>query len=173
MRIGVLLCALLAFAPPAASEELGISFVETENLRLQYWNELRALTPHAVRTFTNSLEWQRRILGWTPSEPTTVLLKDFSDYGTALAFVAPHSRLIFDVAPRSFAFETFPPGDPMLSFMNHEMVHIATGDAASQQDRSWRSFFFGKVHARAENPESLLYSYLTIPRWTAPRWYIE
>ena len=26
---------------------------------------------------------------------------------------------------------------------------------------------------QAQNPESLLYAYLTIPRFTAPRWYIE
>jgi len=172
VRIGVLLCALLVVAP-AAAEDLDISFVETEDLILPYGNELRALTPHAVRTFTNALEWQRRILGWTPSEKTTILLRDFADYGNAGAWVAPHSRLVFDVAPRSFAFETFPPGDPMLSLMNHEMVHIAMGDMAAQQDRSWRSFFFGKVFPRVENPESLLYSYLTIPRWTVPRWYLE
>ena len=65
MRIGVLLCALLVFAP-AAAEDLDISFVETEDLILPYGNELRFLTPHAVRTFTNALGWQRRILGWTP-----------------------------------------------------------------------------------------------------------
>ena len=27
--------------------------------------------------------------------------------------------------------------------------------------------------AQRQNPESLLYSYLTVPRFTAPRWYLE
>ena len=48
-----------------------------------YYDSLGYLVPHAVRTFTNSLAWQRRMFGWVPSEPTTVLLKDLADYGSA------------------------------------------------------------------------------------------
>jgi len=44
---------------------------------------------------------------------------------------------------------------------------------STEQDRRWRRFFLGKVAARPENPESLLYSYLTVPRFTVPRWYNE
>ena len=152
---------------------LGMSVVQTRDLKLFYFDPLDFLTPHAVRTYTNSLAWQRRIFGWTPSEPTTILLKDFADYGNAAAGVAPHDRLIFDVAPQSRAFETFPASERIVSLMNHEMVHIAQGDISSTEDRRWRHLFFGKVAAQAQYPESLLYNYLTVPRFTAPRWYIE
>ena len=47
------------------------------------------------------------------------------------------------------------------------------GDVASEQDRRWRRFFRGKVTPQTQHPESLLYSYLTVPRFTAPRWYLE
>ena len=138
---------------------LGMSVVQTRDLKLFYFDPLDFLTPHAVRTYTNSLAWQRRIFGWTPSEPTTILLKDFADYGNAAAGVAPHDRLIFDVAPQSRAFETFPASERIVSLMNHEMVHIAQGDISSTADRRWRRLFFGKVAAQAQYPESLLYNY--------------
>ena len=47
------------------------------------------------------------MLGWEPWEKTTVLLKDFSDYGNANASPIPRNTLRFDVAPVSYAFETF------------------------------------------------------------------
>ena len=108
-----------------------------------------------------------------PSEPITVLLKDLSDYGNAVTFAAPHSLLIFDIAPQSHAFETYPASERMFGLMNHELVHVAMNDVSSDEDRRWRRFFLGKVVPQSEHPESLLYSYLTVPRYTAPRWYLE
>ena len=173
---GVWLCTVFALmAASAAAEEssLGMSYVRTPDLQLIYFDSLRYLEPHTIRTFSNSLAWQRRTFGWVPSQPTTVLLKDLSDFGDVAAIVAPRSLLIFDVAPLSRAFETFPTSERMYTLMNHEMVHIATGDGATEQDRRWRRLFRGKVAASPENPESLLYTYLTVPRFTSPRWYSE
>jgi hypothetical protein len=173
---GHILFLLLALASAAAAAEespVDISGVETKNLRLYYYNYLSYLEPHAVRTFTNSLEWQRRMFGWVQSEPTTVLLQDFADYGNAYASAAPRGMLVFEISPMSRAFETNPASERMYSTMNHELVHVVQSDIASDEDRRWRRFFLGKVPARSENPESLLYSYLTIPRFTTPRWYSE
>ncbi|MEO8305444.1 MAG: hypothetical protein ABI724_15105 [Betaproteobacteria bacterium] len=171
-----LLCLLLALLPAAASADespLGISYVETKDLRLYYYDYLSYLAPHAVRTFTNSLAWQRRVLGWEPTESTIVLLQDFTDYGNAHTYSAPRNQLVFDIAPLSLAFETYPASDRIYSLMNHEMVHIVQGDMASEEDRRWRRFLLGKVWAQSKHPESLLYSYLTAPRLTSPRWYAE
>ena len=173
---GCILCLLLAFMPVAASADespVGISYVETKDLRLFYYDSLDYLAPHAVRTFTNSFEWQRRMFGWVPSQSTTVLLQDLSDYTIARAYSAPRSLLVFDIEPLSHAFETFPASERMYSLMNHEMVHIATGDISSEQERKWRRFFLGKVAVQSSHPESLVYSYLTVPRFTAPRWFTE
>jgi len=172
-RVSYLLLALMPLCAIAEDNPLGMSYVETKDLKLLYFDSLGYLAPLAVRTFTNSLEWQRRTFGWMPSETTFVLLKDFSDYGAAAALPAPHSRLVFDIGPLSHAFETYPASERLYSLMNHELVHIVQADMASTEDRRWRRFFLGKVDPQSANPESLIYSYLTIPRYTAPRWYIE
>ena len=91
---GCILCLLLAFASAAAVADespVGISQIDTPDLRLYYYESLSYLVPHAVRTFTNSHAWQRQMFGWVPSEPTIILLQDLSDYGNANTFSAPHS----------------------------------------------------------------------------------
>lgn len=172
----VVLCLSLAFGGLKAFGEdspVNISFVETSDLRLYYYNYLSFLEPHAVRTFTNSLNWQRRIFDWTPSERTIIELRDFADYGNAFADSAPHDRLAFDIGPLPHTFETFPASERLYSLMNHELIHEVQGDIANDQDRRWRKLFLGKVAPQEKNPESLLYSYLTVPRHTTPRWYSE
>jgi len=57
--------------------------------------------------------------------------------------------------------------------MSHELLHIVAADAAAPVDRRFRRLFAGKVGAIAEQPLSILYSYLTTPRLYAPRWYHE
>src|SRR5438552_5627040 len=166
--------ALGAGAHAAEQSPLGLSFIETKDLRLVYFDPtLTYLTPHAVRTFTNSLAWERRVLGWEPYEKTTVLLKDFSDYGNASATPLPRNTLRFDIAPVSYAFETYSASERLYSIMNHELVHVATTDISSEGDRAWRRFFRGKVFPQQPHPETLVYSYLTTPRFTVPRWYAE
>lgn len=173
---GRILCLLLALAPMIATADespVGISQLETDDLSLYFYDSLSYLAPHAARTFTNSFTWQRRMFGWVPSEPTTVLLQDFRDYGTAVAYSAARNTIVVDVAPLSLAFETFPASERMYGLMNHEINHVVQGDIASEEDRRWRRFFQGKVTAQSENPESILYNYLTVPRFAAPRWYLE
>ena len=174
---GRFLWLMLALIPLVAVAEeespVGISYVETKDLRLLYYDSLGYLVPHAVRTFTNSLAWQRRTLGWEPSESTFVLLQDFGDYGNAVTLSAPLNVLIFDVSPLSHAFETYPASERMYSLMNHELVHISTNNVATETELRWRRFFLGKVAPQRQNPESMLYNYLTVPRFVAPRWWLE
>jgi hypothetical protein len=170
-RAWLLLFALLSCA--AAADELGLSYVETKDARIVYFDWLRDLVPHTARTFTNALAWNRRMFGWTPSEPTTILLKDFSDYASALTIVAPRDLLVLDIAPMSHAFETYPATERMYTLLNHEMNHVAQGDGAGEPERRWRRFFRGKVPPISDSPETLLYTYLTVPRFTVPRWYAE
>lgn len=174
---GALAAAALMAGVAARAEEdnpLNLSLIETPDLRLVYLSPwLDYLTPHTIRTLTNAQRWQRERFGWTPSEPVTVFLKDFADYGNAGATVMPVNALRVEVSPAANAFETNPSSERMYSLMNHEMVHIANGDVANTQDRFWRGVFFGKVSAEAAHPESLLYSVLTVPRFNVPRWLLE
>jgi len=175
--LGRLLCAILAMLPLGASategSPVGISHVLTDRLGVYYYESLEYLAPYAVRTFTNALEWQRRMLGWTPSESTILLLQDRADYGSATTYAAPRTTLVFDVAPLSHAFETYPASERLYSLMNHELVHVAQDDVATAEDEHWRRLFLGKIIPQSRYPETLLYSYLTVPRFTAPRWYLE
>ncbi|HEY6087431.1 MAG TPA: hypothetical protein VIV84_06825 [Burkholderiaceae bacterium] len=100
-------------------------------------------------------------------------MKDFSDYGNGSAWAAPRNTIFFEVSPPSLTFETNSPSERIYSLMNHELVHVATSDVAASQDRFWRHLFSGKVTPNAQNPESLLYAYLTVPRFNVPRWYLE
>ena len=62
MRVRALCLLALAFASMAAAADkspLNMSYVETKDLRLIYFDALEFLVPHAIRTFTNSLEFQR------------------------------------------------------------------------------------------------------------------
>jgi hypothetical protein len=171
--VPILLLALLPAAASAEQSSLGLSYVRTNDLRLIYFDWLGYLAPHVVSTFTNSLEWQRKMFGWTPSEATTILLKDLSDYGNASTWAAPWNTMFVDVAPLSHAFETYPASERMYTLMNHELVHVAQADLANDEDRRWRKLFLGKIYPQSQNPETLLYSWLTIPRFNAPRWYNE
>jgi len=175
MRCCVFLIAL-ALMPSARAADVSPvqqSYVETKDLKLVYYDFLDYLVPYAVRTFTSSLAWQKKMFGWVPSESTTVLLQDFADVGNAHQYSAPRNKLVVEVAPIAHAFETFPATERMNFLMNHEMVHVVTGDMAAEEDLRWRRFFHGKVMPLAQNPETLLYSYLTVPRFNTPRWWNE
>ena len=167
--MAVLACVLLP-APVGAQ----LAKQEGSRLRMVYFEGAESyLVPYAVRTFFNSLEFQRRLLGYEPDTDITVLLADFEDYGNAGVSVVPRSIMMVQVAPLSFAFETIAANERMNTIMNHELVHVATMDQATKRDRRFRTLFGGKVNAISEQPETIFYSYLTAPRAAAPRWYHE
>jgi hypothetical protein len=164
-----------AHGPDGAAEggAMGLRFVRTPDLRLVHFEPLAYLAPYALGTFSGSLGWQRRMFGWQPSQSTTVLLKDFGDHGNAAAWAAPFNTVFIDVAPPSLAFETNASAERLYSLMNHELVHVASMDVADGRDRLFRRLFQGKVMPQAQNPESMLYGWLTQPRFHAPRWFHE
>ena len=151
-----------------------LSSVETDKLRLLYFDPTETyLVPRVIQTFHNSIERQQSILGYTPDEKVTVLLTDFSDYGNAGATSVPANSVIMDVAPIPLTFETSSTAERVETIMNHELVHISNTDQAATADLRARRFFAGKVLATPEHPETILYQYLTAPRKTSPRWYLE
>jgi hypothetical protein len=165
---------LLAGARPAQAEAFEMDVLETEDLRLLYFDPFQTyLTPLVATTFQNSLDFQRRVFDWTPREKSTVILTDLADYGNAGASASPRNGLIFFIAPPSHTLETLPGTERIYSTMNHELVHLANMDAATARDLRWRRFFAGKPRQTEEHPETILYNYLTVPRLSVPRWYLE
>jgi len=162
--------------PPVSSmfKEIDLSRIETSDLRLLYFDPSETyLTPYVARSFENSAAFQRQMFGWKPWDKTTVLLKDFADYGNAAARSSPNNAILVDIAPLSQEFETFSAGERFFTLMNHEPVHVATMDVWNKTDGAWRDFFHGKPMPLQDHPESILYNYLATPRVNVPRWYLE
>jgi hypothetical protein len=171
-RLSLIPMLLIAGVQTAESFEMDV--IETADMRLLYIDPLQTyLTPHTARSFHNSLEFQRVVFGWTPWDKTTVLLTDFRDYGNASAAASPFNGIMVDVAPLQHTFETIPATERMYLYMNHELVHVATMDGWNQQDKFWRRLFGGKPMPTEKHPETILYNYLTVPRLSVPRWYLE
>lgn len=169
----ILVCMAMATGPCLA-DSVGLSVLETEELRLLYSDPFQTyLVPHVTRSYHNSLAFQKDIFDWTPYEKPTILLTDFSDYGNAGALVSPHNMVIIDIAPHSRTLETTPSSERFFQLMNHELVHIANLDVSNENDRKWRRFFRGKPRQIPEHPETILYNFLATPRMNVPRWYTE
>ena len=148
--------------------------VESQDMRLLFFDPFQThLVPHVVRNFHNSLAFQKRVFDWQPQESSTVVLTDLSDYGNAGAGASPYNGVSIYIAPASRTLETMPSSERIFMIMNHELVHVANMDVANSRDMKWRRFFGGKPRQTDRHPESILYNYLTIPRLTSPRWYLE
>ena len=162
---------LLITSRPAAAQ---LTEERSPGLRLIYFDGTESyLVPHATRTALNSLAFQKKLFGFDPREDVTVLLLDLSDSGNAGAASVPNNLVSVQIAPLGFAFETLAANERLNVIMNHELVHVATMDQAAGSDRMFRRLFAGKVLPVAEQPESILYFYLTSPRVAAPRWFHE
>ncbi len=169
--LSALLTALLLCAPPAAAQ---IKRVDTGQVTLIYFDVTESyLVPHAVQSLDVSLDFQHRIFGFDPNEHVYVLLADFSDSADAGAGVTPRNLLVIQIAPLNYAFETIAANDRIILIMNHELVHVATMGQPAGADRVFRRLFGGKVSEIKEQPETILYGYVTAPRTYAPRWYHE
>jgi hypothetical protein len=171
-----LIAALLAAVALAgdAGATAALATLESDELVLVHRAPLQShLAPQVARCFYNSLEFQERVFGWEPSKPVTVLINDFSDSGNASAMGTPRTVLLLETSPIGMEFETVSPNERFNWLMNHELVHLATVDKATKADRRWRTLFAGKVVPTAEQPETILWFWLTSPRDAAPRWFHE
>jgi len=167
---------LLAGAAAATPARLQAQFqtLQTSDLRLTYTSPMQSyLVPQVVRSFENSLRFHRRLFDYTPDGRINVLMHDLWHYGNAGARPVPENHITVGIEPYGHEYESAPAPERLVSSLNHEMAHIVTVDKATASDRFFRSLFFGKVTPSAEVPLSMLYGYLTTPRWYSPRWYLE
>ena len=133
--------------PPDASG-IDLSTLETDNLSLLYFDPVQTyLTPYIARAFENALIFHKKTFDWTPWDRTTLLLKDFGDYGNAAARSSPNNAVLLDVAPLSVSMETFTPGERFFTLTNHELAHVATMDVWNKRDAFWRRFLARQADA--------------------------
>jgi hypothetical protein len=168
-----LLVAAMMLGRPGTSQA-DLQFVETDDMRVIRFDPKGAyLVPYTTQCSLNSLAALQKRFGYTPDGKVSVLLQDFSDRGNAAAGSTPRNRVFVQLAPPTLSFETHSPGEKLFTMSNHEFVHLATFDRASPEDLRFRRLFGGKIAPSDDHPETLLYSYLTNPRNTTPRWYYE
>lgn len=159
-------------APPGLAAQF--QTLETRDMRLVYTSPLQShLVPQVSRSFQNALQFHRRLFDYAPAGKINVLMHDLWHYGNAGARPVPENHITVGIEPYAHDYESAPAPERMASSLNHEMAHIVTVDKATSSDRFFRSVFFGKVTPSAEQPLSMLYGYLTTPRWYSPRWYLE
>ena len=171
--IGLAACIVFFTAIPVGAQ-LQPRYFRAGDLMVVYLNEdNQYILPHLSRCFINSLNLYKAIFGYEPSERITVLLQDFDDYGYAGASSMPTNFLSIGIEPFEYVYETSPTNERINWVMSHELLHIVAMDKPAPADAKARRFFFGKVAAIPEQPLSMIYSYLTIPRLYAPRWYHE
>lgn len=174
---GLALGALLALGfltAASAAEPFKLRYFKTDEFEVIYLEQRNEyVLPHLAGCFTNSFRFYQRFLDFKPSEPVTILLQDFDDYGYAGATAMPLDYLQIGIEPFEYVYETSPTNERINWVMSHELLHVVASDKAAGRDVTCRKLFFGKVAAVPEDPESMLYSYLTTPRLYAPRWYHE
>ena len=171
--VGVMLV-VACFAAAPRCLDAQFQAVQTPTVRLIYTSPAQSyLVPQVVATFENARLFHEKLFGYVPPGRTNVLMHDLWHYGNAGARPFPQNHVTIGIAPYGHDYESAPAPERMASSMNHELAHIFTTDKTTASDRFFRSLFLGKVNANAEAPLSVAYSYLTVPRWYAPRWYLE
>lgn len=167
---------LMAFAIPLCGQ---LREIETADLRLIFYAQDQTyLAPQLMRSFVNALEFHKRLFRYQPQGKINVLLEDFGDYSHGGADVLPTNQVNIGIAPTNFTYESSPTHERMSWLMNHELTHVVEMDGVRGNDRFFRNLFgpgpfSGKVKPQAEDPLSMAYAYLTVPRRYAPRWYHE
>ncbi len=169
--IGIFLIFLVFY--PLAAKSQRIFQMDTDRAQLVYFgNRYSYLMPHVLRTFNNAMDFHESLWDYDPGR-VYVMMNDFQDYGNGGAITMPLNQVFIGIGPYNFAFSIVPAGERFQWLFNHEITHVVMTDKGNSRDERWRRAFFGKVRRHEEYPVSALWSYLTVPRWYAPRWYQE
>ncbi|MHC1706404.1 MAG: YncE family protein [Bacteroidales bacterium] len=151
-----------------------ISIYQTRKMDLIYPGQgIKYLVPHTGKCFENAFGFHEKFWNYKSMEPITILFNDFSDIGNGGARVAPWNFINIAVSPFDYTFDVLPANERMQWLMSHENTHIVMCDKAAGSDIVNRKILGGKILTDQENPLTMLYSYLTMPRWYSPRWYHE
>jgi hypothetical protein len=169
--LGVFLGFLISY--PLAVKSQNLYQLDTDRAQLVYYgNRFSYLMPHVLRTFNNAMDFHQSLWDYDPGR-VYVMMNDFQDYGNGGAITMPLNQVIIGIGPYNLAFSIIPSSERFQWLFNHELTHVVMTDKGNKRDERWRKAFFGKVRRSEEYPLSALWSYFTVPRWYAPRWYQE
>ena len=149
----------------------------TDQARFVFFDKnLSRYIPHMVRMFQRGKALHEQV--WTTDsvyipEAPLMLVTDWEDDGNGGATPLPHSLIQIGMAPLSMSYYINPSIERYQQLFAHEYTHIVMGDKYNNRDLGWRRLFGTKVGTDNAHPISALWSYLSVPRWYAPRWYHE
>ncbi len=147
---------------------------DTPDMRLIYTGEAsKYLVTYAGQCYENALRWNSKLYNYHTDEKATVLVYDLNDFGNAGTGTIPRNHIILSIAPLDYEYETAPANERFNTTFNHELVHMVTLDQSTSGDRFFRTIFGGKVGESSDDPETILYAFLTDPRRSTPRWWKE
>ncbi len=173
IKFKVVLFLWCLFSWPTESRSQQIYHYQTNELELVYFGKRYSyLVPHVVATFQNAMRFHKSLWSYQ-NNGTHVMLTDFSDFGNGGATALPNNQLFIGIEPYGYAFSIIPSSERFQWLFNHELTHISMADLSNRTDRFWRKAMLGKIVRNDQAPVSALWSYLTVPRWYAPRWYHE
>jgi hypothetical protein len=157
--------------PPIQAQN--IHQLDSDRVQLVYLGKRYTyLTPHVLRTYDNAMNFHQELWDYDPGK-VYVMLNDFQDYGNGGAITMPLNQVFIGIGPYSFAFSIIPSNERFQWLFNHELTHVVMTDKPNRRDEAWRKAMFGKVRRDEKHPLSAVWSYVTVPRWYAPRWYQE
>ena len=150
---------------------------KTDDAQLVFFDKnLSRYIPHMVRMFENGKALHNQIWAtdslFVPEAPL-MLITDWEDDGNGGATPLPRSFIQIGMAPMSLSYYINPSTERYRQLFQHEYTHIMMTDKYNRKDLGWRKFFGTKVSTDSKHPVTALWSYLTVPRWYAPRWYQE
>ena len=175
-RIGLLILVLVLPLAAQAQNQTYFQY-KTDEARLVFFDKnLSRYIPHMVRMFQNGKALHGQI--WTTDsvyvpEAPLLLLTDWEDDGNGGASPLPRSMIQIGMAPLNMSYYVNPSAERYRQLFCHEYTHIVMTDKYNRKDLGWRKFFGTKVGTDNTQPISALWSYMSVPRWYAPRWYHE
>lgn len=148
--------------------------IETEDINLVYYSSLHDfIIPHILNTHHKTWEHNKKFWSYIPNEKPVYFINDFSDYGNGGATGLPQNFVMLSLAPSINAFDILPQTERVQMLITHELAHVIAMDQSNKTLKFNRKLFLGKPTTDKNHPETILFAYLTVPRFFAPRWYHE
>ncbi len=177
MRFRVIVFVLLLFPVLSRGQRQTYYQYKTDDAQLVFFDKnLSRYIPHMVRMYRNGRALHQQIWSADPAyvpEAPLLLLTDWEDDGNGGATPLPRNVIQIGMAPLSMSYYVNPSSERYAQLFKHEYTHTVMTDRYNSGDLGWRRFFGAKVSTDSAQPLSALWSYLSVPRWYAPRWYHE
>ncbi|MGL5273273.1 MAG: hypothetical protein ACRC8J_07305, partial [Phocaeicola sp.] len=153
-----------------------------KDTQLLFFNkELSQHVPYIMQTYYDGKARHDQLWNAAPYDSlsiykqgkTVIYFTDWEDDGNAGASSLPFVMIAVGIAPLNFSYYVYPSVERFYHLFNHEQTHVVMADKYTKSDYKWRKFLGAKVSTDAKYPVTAFWSYLSNPRWYAPRWYHE